>query len=191
MSRIVLSGILKLSALSEFFDRVIDGSIDITRANLNAKEEVLKVPESERKALDDETRIGDAGYAGFNPHEGLDIEELMKRGVKNPHAAHHPGGANPHADRNAAAKAASESIPASSSSKAKSETSESSSSEAEPPSSSPSVVEPSSSMPETSASMDESSPKDAEPTTTLAAKETSAHTAKETEHAAEHAKDEL
>jgi protein disulfide-isomerase A6 len=205
MTLIVLSGIMKLAALSEFFDRVIDGSIDISRANLMAKEEVLKVPETERKDLEDETRIGEAGYAGFNPHENLDMEELMRRGIKNPHAASHPGAANPHAANphaanphaggNAGDKAASETVTrksttTSSSSEGKSESPEPSSSVAEPsPSTSSSSVEkPSSSITESSAFKDESS---AKPTTTLAEEDTSVDAAKGTEHATAHTKDEL
>ncbi|KAF8585428.1 hypothetical protein K439DRAFT_1632696 [Ramaria rubella] len=108
---ILYEGSMKYASLSEFFDQVIEGSVDISRASLNAKQEVLKVPESEREALDDETKIGDGSYGGFNPHEGLDLDELMK-GLKNPfnhHGAVHPGGGKAHSAEHGRAKVAQDS----------------------------------------------------------------------------------
>lgn len=81
---------MKFDALSKFFDQVIEGTIDISRASLDAKLEILKVPESERPSLNDDVRVGDAGHAGFNPHEGMDLNHHLKHGL-NPHAAGHPG----------------------------------------------------------------------------------------------------
>lgn len=120
MIPIAISGILKFAALSDFFDQVLEGSIDISRASQNAKQDILKVPESER--IQDDTQIGDGSYSGFNPHDGVSMDELMKYGM-NPHAAghpgaansyvaDHPGAANPHAGGSADTKSVTESTAA-------------------------------------------------------------------------------
>jgi protein disulfide-isomerase A6 len=183
LTPIWLLGILKFAAVSDFFDQVLEGSIDISRASLDAKQEILKIPESERSSLSDETRIDESGYGGFNPHDGADMDELIKK-YGNPHAAGHPGAPNPHQGGKAGAKAAAEpkkSGAKSSASQAESSSSKAASSEAEPPSSSAQV--------ESADSEDQTSPKDASATPT--AEHASADPAQGTEPAGEHAKDEL
>jgi len=95
---ILYDGVMKFSILSDFFDQVLEGNVDVSRANYDAKQEVFKTPEVEVEVesdgLEDETAIDESGYGGFNPHEGVGIEELMKMtGGFNPHGAGHPGDA--------------------------------------------------------------------------------------------------
>ncbi|KAF8507299.1 protein disulfide isomerase [Hysterangium stoloniferum] len=93
---ILYDGVMKFSILSDFFDQVLEGNIDVSRTNYDAKQEVFKTPEVENGSdgLEDETAIDESGYGGFNPHEGVDLDELMKmNGGFNPHGADHPGAA--------------------------------------------------------------------------------------------------
>jgi protein disulfide-isomerase A6 len=99
---------MKFSTLSEYLEDVLSGDIDLSRATYDAQQVVFqnrdqeKTPgpesaeissdEEEEEEVVDEIRIGEAGYGGFNPHEGLDMEELMKLGGGiNPHAHHGSG----------------------------------------------------------------------------------------------------
>lgn len=87
---------MKFSVLSEYIEQILAGTVDLSRATYDAQQAVLKRPKDEEKPAGpaaakeeevDEIQIGDAGYGGFNPHEGVDLEELMKlSGGFNPHA---------------------------------------------------------------------------------------------------------
>ncbi|KAF8515913.1 hypothetical protein JB92DRAFT_2810514 [Gautieria morchelliformis] len=181
---VLYEGILKFAAVSDFFDQVLEGSIDISRASLDAKQEILKVPDSERGSLSDETRMDESGYGGFNPHDGADMEELIRK-YGNPHAAGHPGAPNPHQGGKAGAKAAGD--PTESGAESSASKAESSSSKADPSSSEPL----SSAQAESTVSEDQSSQKGTETSATHTAEHTSADPAQGTEPVVEHPKDEL
>ncbi|KIJ55097.1 hypothetical protein M422DRAFT_23749 [Sphaerobolus stellatus SS14] len=101
---ILYEGIMKYATLSDYFDEVLAGKVDLSHAAFEAQQAVFKAPaaeetaapkaaeESEEEEDNDEIRIGESGYRGFNPHEGVDLDELIKLGGGfNPHAGAHPG----------------------------------------------------------------------------------------------------
>lgn len=105
-SILVSKGIMKFDVLSEFFEGIINGTVNLDQT----REESLKIQEAERvvssesldskepqettsfDGLEDETLIDESGYGGYNPHEGVDLEHLLKlTGGFNPHAPSHAG----------------------------------------------------------------------------------------------------
>ncbi|GJJ11546.1 hypothetical protein Clacol_005780 [Clathrus columnatus] len=94
--------VMKFNVLSEFFEGIINGTVNLdeVREESLAKQKSEQLAEAESvtsgetkpeisDGLEDETLIDESGYGGFNPHEGVDLEHLMKlTGGINPHAAH-------------------------------------------------------------------------------------------------------